>query len=260
MTIRFIFFFLLCTTFLTAQSPYELNWKQETAYLGLGLAMEGFDLYQQTKVTEALTLEEVAALDRNSVNGFDRSATFNSSQQARGASDVFLISSYSAPLLFLAGKKTRKEWGKVAILYFETAIITTGFTGVTKDLVQRVRPISYNDDFEIAERLEKQNRYSFFSGHVSTTSSNCFFAAKVFSDYYPDSKFKPYIWGAAATIPAVTGFLRVKAGKHFPTDVITGYLVGGAFGILIPHLHKTKKGKTLSIAPTPTGFYLSKMF
>ncbi len=56
MTIRFIFLLLLTTALLTAQSPYELKWKQESAYLGLGLAMTGFDLYQNPKVIQPLTL------------------------------------------------------------------------------------------------------------------------------------------------------------------------------------------------------------
>ena len=78
------------------------------------------------------------------------------------------------------------------------------------------------------------------------TAANTFFAAKVFSDYYPDSKWKPVVWTAAATIPAITGYLRVKGGRHFTTDVITGYAVGAAVGYLVPHFHKKKKAKGLS--------------
>lgn len=260
MIIRFILLLLLSTTLLTAQSPYELKWKQEAAYLGLGFAMTGFDLYQNAKVIQPLTLEEIAGLDRNSVNGFDRSATFNSSQRAKNGSDILQYISYTSPFLFLAGKEPRKEWGKILLIYFETALVVRSFTGSTKDLTKRIRPLAYNDDFSLVERQKKQNRFSFFSGHVSTTASNCFFGAKVFSDYFPDSKWKPYIWGAAATIPALTGYFRVKAGKHFPTDVITGYLVGGALGILIPHFHKKDRKNKLSIFPTSSGVLLTKVF
>jgi len=59
--------------------------------------------------------------------------------------------------------------------------------------------------------------------------------------FCPDSKWKPVVWGAAITIPAVMGYFRVAAGKHFPTDVMAGYLVGGAVGFLVPHLHRKKK-------------------
>ena len=260
MTIRFIFLFLITTTLLTAQSPYELKWKQESTYLGLGLAMTGFDLYQNAKVIQPLTLEEIAGLDRSDVNSFDRGATFNSSQRAKIGSDILQNISYTAPFLFLTAKEPRKEWGKILLIYFETALIVRSFTGTTKDLTKRIRPLTYNDDFSMAERQKKQNRFSFFSGHVSTTASNCFFGAKVFSDYFPDSKWKPYVWGVAATIPAFTGYFRVKAGKHYRTDVMTGYLVGGALGILIPHFHKKDRKNKMSIIPTSNGFLLTKVF
>jgi membrane-associated phospholipid phosphatase len=32
--------------------------------------------------------------------------------------------------------------------------------------------------------------------------------------------------------------LRVEAGKHFRTDVLTGAVVGSAVGLLIPYLHR----------------------
>ena len=42
-------------------------------------------------------------------------------------------------------------------------------------------------------------------------------------------------------IPAWTGIERYLAGKHFPTDIIPGYIFGAACGFFIPHLHRTGK-------------------
>ena len=65
----------------------------------------------------------------------------------------------------------------------------------------------------------------------------------------------------AAALPALTGYLRIRAGRHYPSDVLVGYLVGGAVGYLIPTLHKKKpKGKSLSIAPSMGGVYLNYRF
>ncbi len=52
---------------------------------------------------------------------------------------------------------------------------------------------------------------------------------------------KFWLYGAALIPPVTVGYLRIKAMRHFPTDVITGLAVGAAVGILVPHLHKTKK-------------------
>jgi hypothetical protein len=100
-------------------------------------------------------------------------------------------------------------------------------------------------------KLKRNVRTAFVSGHTSITACNTFFAAQVFSDFYPDSKWKPVIWSAAATIPAITGYLRVTAGKHFPTDVMAGYAMGTVIGILVPRLHRNKilKDKGISLNP-----------
>jgi len=92
------------------------------------------------------------------------------------------------------------------------------------------------------DKLDRDANRSFFSGHASHTAAFSFFMAKVIHDYHKNAKrkVKRIIWISAATIPMFTSYLRVKAGKHFPTDVITGYIVGASVGFLIPHLHKKK--------------------
>jgi membrane-associated phospholipid phosphatase len=48
------------------------------------------------------------------------------------------------------------------------------------------------------------------------------------------------------------GYFRFESGKHFPTDIITGAVVGGGIGFIIPYLHRTSK-KNLSLIPASTG-------
>ena len=70
-------------------------------------------------------------------------------------------------------------------------------------------------------------------------------------------------YGLAAIPPAFTGFNRVKGLKHFPTDVITGFTVGAATGILVPHLHKKKNPNMVLIPVTGnrfTGFAMTLKF
>ena len=73
-------------------------------------------------------------------------------------------------------------------------------------------------------------------------------------DYHPNMTrgHKIGMWTLAFGVPAYTGYLRVKGGKHFYTDVITGYAVGTFVGWLVPHLHKKENNK-LSIAPFNNG-------
>ena len=223
-----------------AQSPYDINWKKEPIHLAVGGATMVTGVIFASNVN-GLTEEEIVGYDRNDVNRFDRGATYNSSFQAKTASDILLYGSALLPLSFLASKDTRKDFGKIAIYYGETVFITAGVTYLTKGVMLRVRPLVYNEDFSLAEKQKTGARHSFFSGHTSLTAASCFFTAKVFSDYFPDSRFKPYVWAGAIILPAATGYFRVDAGKHFPTDVIAGYVVGATIGFLVPQLHKKVK-------------------
>ena len=241
-----IFVFLLITGLISAQSPYQIDWKKEPYFIGIGTILLGSGLYAQTQV-DPLSDESIFALDRANLNAFDRKATFYLKPNASRYSDLLLTGAHLLPLLFLPDQKTRKDFGKIMLLYGETLLLTEGITHLTKRLGKRPRPFVYNELASLASKKTKQARYSFFSGHTSITASNCFFTAKVFQDYYPDSKLRYYVWGTAIVIPALTGYLRVRAGKHYPSDVITGYAVGAAIGFLVPHLHRQpQKNKALS--------------
>jgi membrane-associated phospholipid phosphatase len=67
-----------------------------------------------------------------------------------------------------------------------------------------------------------------------------FSLAMMYADYNPKSKLKPLVWSLCAAFPIATGALRYKAGKHFWTDVITGYVMGALIGVGVPYLHSQK--------------------
>jgi membrane-associated phospholipid phosphatase len=126
-------------------------------------------------------------------------------------------------------------------IWAETAALTTALTLFTKELAHRNRPYVYSDNFRNncnGSSVSKDATSSFFSGHTSITAASTFFIAMVYTDYHPDSRWKPLVWTGAAILPALTGITRYKAGKHYWTDVITGYAVGALVGTLTPYLHR----------------------
>lgn len=221
------------------EGPYQLEWKRETAIVGAGALSLGIGQIL-SKQADLYTAGDIYSFRREGVNGFDRVAVGLSSEPARQASDHILHGSYLLPALFLAGNPSRREFGKISAIYGEVAMLNAGLTVLAKTSIRRPRPFVLNEKAGLESKQNFTAGASFFSGHTSCVAANSFFAARVFTDYYPESKWKPVVWGAAIALPALTGYLRVRAGKHYPSDVITGYAVGAAVGYFIPKLHKKK--------------------
>lgn len=236
-------------------SPYRTKALPDgIATLG-GMALSGYGLYLIQENKNAPTAAELAEIDRDleaakqDVPKFDRFAAGNFSLDAKKLSDYPFYGSFALPFLLLADKDISKKAGQVGLLYVETMAITGTLFTMSVAHVERRRPLVYNNDPDNTERLKKHSQNSFFAGHTAAAASATFFAAKIFHDFNPDSKARPYIWGAAAAVPATVGYLRLRAGKHFLSDNLLGYAIGAGVGILVPQLHKTKAMDGVSIMP-----------
>ncbi|MEO0734538.1 MAG: phosphatase PAP2 family protein, partial [Bacteroidota bacterium] len=186
----------------------------------------------------------------------DRGALRQQSDAYRRLSDKLLRNAILLPTTMLAARPVRQKPLVLGLMVAETMILNEGATKLLKTIISRRRPLTYNTAFPVEERRDHDGRQSFPSGHTSNTAALTFFTAKVFHDLYPDSKYRPFVWGAAAAVPALTGYARYRAGKHFPTDILTGYALGAAVGILVPQWHKNLSSTGLSLSPTAEGIAL----
>ena len=259
-----IFFFsvlLLNYGFLLCQSPYQLDWKKEVLLNTIGGTSLGIGLYLEDEST-LFTPDELETLDIHDINAFDRIATGFSAIEAHEISNYFFYGSMGLPLILLADKKGRSDLGTIAALWGETLLLNGGITMLCKHSFRRPRPYVFDDDVILGRKLNPNARASFISGHTSLVAANSFFTATVFSEYYPESKWKKLIWATAITLPAVMGYLRVRAGRHYPTDTIGGYAVGALIGWGVPKLHRAKKLKAngLEVSTSMNGLYVRWVF
>ncbi|MEM9547410.1 MAG: phosphatase PAP2 family protein [Bacteroidota bacterium] len=216
---------------------YTINTKRELILTGVGV---GLNLIGYAMPVEGATIERLSELDENDLWSLDRSAIYNNSQTAQNWSDVILYSSMTLPFLVYADMKCRAEGWKIGLMGLQTFLITNGITTITKSAFQRYRPFTYNPDVSLEKKQSTRSTLSFFSGHTSVTTSLSFFASKVITDLRPGSKNNWIVWTVGATTPALMGYLRYEAGKHFLTDVITGYAVGAIVGYMVPAMHLNK--------------------
>lgn len=218
--------------------PYTLETKNEIYFsaTGLGLQTAGYLLNKDAKT---FSFDNV---NRNSIPAFDRWSVNYHSENAATLSDITELGGIAMPLslCLINGIKSPRKGIILLTMYAETIIITTGMINTAKGAFCRYRPYVYSGYFP-DDKSDSYGAKSFFSGHTSVTAASSFFAVRVFSDIYPQSKLKPYMWTLAAAVPAATGALRIKAGRHFLSDVVSGYITGAACGLLVPYLHIKKK-------------------
>ena len=249
-----ILLFVICLITLSGfsqekkESPYETNFVKDGIWItsAVSLNVLGVKIIQEK---DALSISDLNNLSKDDIWGVDRWAAGYYSEQANSDSYIPFYASFVMPFALLLNKNERGNAGQISVLFVETMATTGALFTITAGLVEKSRPLVYNESLETEKRIDSDEQRSFFAGHTAATAAASFFAAKVFNDFNPDSPLKPLVWGIAAAVPASVGYMRVKAGKHFLTDNLIGYGIGAAAGILIPELHK-KANKNLQIYPT----------
>jgi membrane-associated phospholipid phosphatase len=221
-------------------SPYKLATYREwgLSLAGAGLLFAGFAVQSNQ---QALTPVEVDALDPADVNSFDRPATEQWSTGADLASDVLVMTLMASPVALAIAETGNKNGLTLGVMYAETILLNNGVVQLFKGVTERTRPLAYSDDPEIPEeeKLETSTRRSFPSGHTANAFAAAVFLGSTYSKLHPESSARKWVWAGSLTAATTVGFLRYRAGKHFPTDIITGAVIGAGFGYLVPKLHET---------------------
>lgn len=239
-------------------SPFKLKKNTEVVLLStaIGSSIIGYSL---TRSLRPLSHVEIDALDATDIWAPDRGATNFYSSRARNLSDIGLASAFSMSLVILSKHSPNTEYSKLFVIGAETAFYTIGLTLVTKAIAKRARPYAYNELVSESKQTSKDARQSFFSGHTSIASAACFFTAQTAYQYNFSARSKKLIWATAISLPAFVGTMRVLGGKHFPSDVITGYAVGAVLGCGIPYLHQ-QKSSSFSFQPGFNSLHISYKF
>ena len=223
----------------SSDEVYKLNLAVDIPLTAAGV---GWSIYAFPKIYDkpSSTEAEILRLNKSDINGFDRWAAGMYNEKADKNSDLLFYGSIPLPLLLFADKDIRRDALKISFLYLETFAVTGIFYTGSAYVFDRYRPFAYGDKAPMLEKINGNTKNSFLGGHPALVGTATFFMAKVYGDYHPDSKFKYALYGFAIAATGTTAYLRHVAGKHFPSDLLTGTTLGVLSGILVPHLHKNK--------------------
>jgi membrane-associated phospholipid phosphatase len=153
--------------------------------------------------------------------------------------DLGVASSLAVPIV-VGGLRDDPERLEKLLVYSETISVTLLLNGALKYVVQRPRPYVYGTadwQREYTEAQGKDAYLSYFSGHSATAFAAATAGSLLYAYGNDDTTARAVLWGTEMALASATAVERVRAGKHFPSDVVVGALVGTAVGIAVPRLH-----------------------
>lgn len=244
------FYFLLNTSYCYTQSRFTLGSDPDAWLTPVTIGIAAGSLVAYRSDTSGLTMAELAELDREHVPSFDRPATYFWSPEIRTASDIAVGIAVLAPVLVLT--EFKRDYGDLMGMYLQTLVLSSSLPQYTKAM-GRMRPLAYNENAPLEERMRVDMRRSFFSGHTSIGTAAGIFLATVYDAYRPGTTTAKLLWVGGVGIGVASGALRIFSGMHFPSDVAVGFVVGAAVGYAVPQLHKrqTAGGLIAPSAPPP---------
>ena len=135
-----------------------------------------------------------------------------------------------------------------AIPVAQSVAVNAVVTELTKRLVARPRPYTskafeqkypdvYSSDEMIALRQDNDTYKSFPSGHTSNAAVTYFTSAAMIAAHYDDPTINIASYVIASVLTGVTGYSRVRYGKHHISDTLVGAALGTGIGLGIAQWH-----------------------
>ena len=217
--------------------PYNPSPETNIGLITFGGSVTLGSMYLDRRV-EPMSLEQLEALDFDNIPAIDRYSTRHLSFATDEFTDKLLLTSFASPFFLMLDQRGRDNFDDMALVVFQGALINSALINLSKVIAKRPRPFNYNPNAPVDLKMKKSARYSFYSGHVATAAYFSFTTAQLYADLNPNGKARPYIWAAAALIPTTVAYGRMRAGKHFFTDVLTGFVAGTTIALVVPALHR----------------------
>ena len=172
--------------------------------------------------------------------GADDNVRDNFSRRAAHVSDALLVTSLAAPAIYLTGSTIDDADGDRLLIYSQSIAINAALAQGAKRLVQRPRPYVYSKDPTVLRYAKSQGDdawLSFYSGHSALSFGAAVTGAYLLGASSDNKLARGVSWGVGLMAASATANLRVRAGKHFYSDVVVGAAVGIAVGYIVPALH-----------------------
>lgn len=170
-------------------------------------------------------------LDINTLDVINSNRTIFFDYLFRIVSDLTSWVTYLVPtiILILAIYKNNKNLTKQSLIFFGAAIFNSFASSILKNLIDRPRPFI---TYDFIEKLGQGGSPSFPSGHTA----DGFVFATIILLLFPNFRFyiPAFIWAI------LVGYSRMYLGVHYPSDVLSGALLGAVSALIIYNIFKRR--------------------
>jgi len=239
----FLLAILLLLTTARAEYPYQASVKLDVPLAIGATSVLAFGLYRLHAMTPNDT-----PYDSNDLLPWDRPFAGTWNESAIFASNILTVAA-TLPLAF----GLKQDFTTHTLMLYEVLALQGGLQLMARSMKVWPRPFMLGT--EGGKERENPSSYgSFYSGHASAAFAIAVFTGVWFSDTYPGSSYSPWVWAGSLSAAALISILRVAGGKHYPSDIVVGALVGSFAGWVIPALHRGSNKGAPTVVPDYIGW------
>jgi membrane-associated phospholipid phosphatase len=225
-----------------SQSPnraYQLYWEVDVPVLGVAAVLGAARIARTEGNAPAFCVQETpedqrdtVACDPSELNFVDRPVAGWWSPSWAATSDYLLLGLGVAPIAVLWVDEGAVNMLNDVVVIYQSTLIAAALSGISSMSAGRGRPYVYGTEAPLSARESPEGGLAFFSGHSAMAFALSTSTFWTLQRTHPDDALP---WGTTAASGVAVS--RVLAGRHFPTDVMAGTIVGVGIGTLIPMLH-----------------------
>lgn len=150
------------------------------------------------------------------------------SRTASRTSDVLLAVGLAAPVALDLARDQSGHGGRLGV--YAGSVAASGIVaGVMKEIWRRPRPYNFHRSPGVkayARAAGKDATVSFPSGHTALAFAAAAAGGWIYAVRNDDTSARAAVWLGGTTVAGATAVLRMRAGKHYPSDVAMGVVLG----------------------------------
>ncbi len=223
---------------------YQLYWEVDLPVLGVSAVLGAARIARTEGNSPAFCVQEIpedqrdtVACDPSELNPIDRPVAGWWSPSWSATSDYLLLGLGAAPIAVLWVDEGFVNMLNDVVVIYQSTLIAAALSGISSMSAGSGRPYVYGTEAPVSARESPEGGLAFFSGHSAMAFALSTSTFWTLQRTHPDDALPWVALGVGTTVASGVAVSRVLAGRHFPTDVFAGTIVGVGIGTLIPMLH-----------------------